>query len=170
MMHPRASGDTWLAVIRIGLGVWFVKSAFTKLGYVLAFGVLPLPGANDRFLAFQAKQVAEWAANPDIVGFYRWFLDAAVVPNAALFAHLQAVGETVVGLGLILGLFTPFVAGLGLFLTLNYALATWHRGTCQQGFHFLLIVCFLAVLFGHGWRRLSLDARRRGYRSSMGLA
>jgi thiosulfate dehydrogenase (quinone) large subunit len=169
MVYARAAGDTWLAVIRIALGLWFVKSAFTKLGLWWAFGVLPLPGANERFLAFQARQVAEWAATPQVAGWYRAFLDSVVLPNAALFAHMQAVGETVVGLGLILGLFTPFAAGLGLFLTLNYTLATWHRGTCQQGFHFLLLVCFLAILFGDGGRRIGLDARRKGYRPAVSL-
>jgi thiosulfate dehydrogenase [quinone] large subunit len=163
MTPARGSGESWLAVIRIAVGLWFLKAAFTKLGLWWVFGWLPLPGANQRFLGFQPKRVAEWAASPEVFGWYRAFLESVVLPNAVLFAHLQALGETVAGLGLVLGLFTQVSAGLALFLTLNYALATIHVGFCQQGFHFLLIVCLVALLFGDAGRRFGLDGRRKGY-------
>lgn len=170
MTPARAGGDPWLAVVRIALGLWFVKAAVTKLGVVWAAGWLPLPGANARFSAFQPKRIAEWAANPEVFGWYRAFLEQVVLPNAQLFAHLQTVGETMAGIGLILGLFTPFSAGLALFLTVNYALATWWQGFCQQGFHFLLIVCLVAVLFGDAGRRIGLDGLRKARRPALALA
>jgi uncharacterized membrane protein YphA (DoxX/SURF4 family) len=161
MTSPRAGGDLWLAVVRIALGLWFAKAAITKLGVVWLAGWLPLPGANARFSTFQPTRIAEFAANTG-VGWYRAFLEQVVLPHAPLFAHLQAVGETVAGIGLILGLFTPVSAGLALFLTINYALASYWQGFCQQGFHFLLLVCLAAVLFGHAGRRLGLDGLRNG--------
>ena len=47
-----------------------------------------------------------------------------VVPNQALFAQAIAVGETLVGISLILGFFTKAGALGGMFLSLNYYFAT----------------------------------------------
>ncbi len=163
MTPARSGGDPWLAVVRIALGLWFVKASFTKLGVIWVARWLPLPGANARYSAFMPKRVAEFAANTGI-DWYRVFLEQIVLPNAQTFAHLQAVGETVAGIGLILGLFTPLSAGLALFLSLNYALASYWQGFCQQGFHFLLIVSLIAVMFGQAGRRLGLDGWRKGGR------
>jgi thiosulfate dehydrogenase [quinone] large subunit len=170
MASDRGTPDPWLAVVRIALGLWFLKAALSKLGLVWVLGYVPLPGANGRFQAFQAKQVAAWVATPEIAGWYRAFLDSVVLPNAAAFAHLQAVGETAAGLGLLLGLFTPVSAGVALFLTLNYALATIHQGFFHQGFHFLLIVCLVAVLFGQAGRRFGIDGWRKGPRPAVTFA
>lgn len=170
MASGRVTPDPWLAVVRIALGLWFLRTAFAKLGLVFAFGVVPLPGASERFRGLQARQVAEWAASPEVVGWYRDFLASVVLPNAAAFAHMQAVGEAAAGLGLLLGLFTPVSAGLALFLALNYALATFYGGFFHQGFHFLLIVTLLAVLFGQAGRRLGLDGWRKGARPAVTLA
>src|SRR5919106_181542 len=164
-MNTRRGGpDPWLSVVRIALGLWFVKAAVTKLGLVWIGGRGPFFGANERFLWFQANRIAEWAATPEIAGWYRGFLESVVLPHAATFAHMQALGETAAGLGLLLGLFTPVSGGLALFLTLNYALATFHAGFCQQGFHFLLVVCLIAVMFGPGARRYGVDGWRKAPR------
>lgn len=168
-MSMSRGADPWLSVVRIAIGLWFVKAAFTKLGVVWVGGVVPFFGANARFLEFQAKRVAEWAATPEVAGLYRSFLESVVLPNAAAFAHMQALGETAAGLGLLLGLFTPVSAGLALLLTLNYALATFHVGFCQQGFHFLLIACLIAVMFGQGARRYGVDHWRKGPRPALSL-
>ncbi len=170
MASDRGTPDPWLAVVRIAVGLWFLKAALTKLGLVWFLGFIPLPGANERFQGFQAKRVAEWIATPEIFGWYRGFLEAVVLPNAATFAHMQAVGETAAGLGLLLGLFTPVSAGLALFLTLNYALATYYVGFCQQGLHFLLVVTLAAVLFGQAGRRIGIDGWRKGPRPAVTLA
>ena len=54
------------------------------------------------------KQASE---NP--IAFYKQFLEATVLPNSNLFAHLTAWGETVVGIGLTLGLLTGFASLVG---------------------------------------------------------
>ncbi|HEX7127251.1 MAG TPA: TQO small subunit DoxD [Thermodesulfobacteriota bacterium] len=170
MASDRGTPDPWLAVVRIALGLWFLKAAFEKLDVVWAFGYVPLPGASERFQVVLATRVAEWVATPEVAGWYRGFLHSVVLPNAATVAHLQAIGETAVGLGLLLGLFTPASAAVGLFLTLNYALVTIHLGFCQQGFHFLLVACLVAVLFGQAGRRLGIDGWRKGPRPAVTLA
>ena len=143
----------WIAVLRVVVGVWFVKAVWTKLTLAYAFGTIPYPVVSPRFIAFQPKRVAEYAAgNP--VGWYKDFLEATVLPNAGLWATLQSYGEAAVGIGLILGLCTGLTALVGLFLAVNYGLATQWMSFGQQGFHVMLttaMVIFLAARAGRAW-------------------
>lgn len=152
MIHPARA----IAVLRIVVGAWFVKAVWTKLALAYAAGVIPYPVVSPRFVAFQPKRVAEFAAgNP--VGWYKEFLERAVLPDAATFATLQAYGEAAVGLGLILGLLTGVTAVVGLFLALNYGLATQWMSFGQQGFHVLLITSMLLFLLTRAGRVWGID-------------
>jgi thiosulfate dehydrogenase [quinone] large subunit len=56
-------------------------------------------------------------------GWYAWFLQNVVQPNAGLFATLVALGEFAVGLGLLVGLLTGIAAFFGVFINANFILA-----------------------------------------------
>ena len=142
-----------LAVLRIVVGLWFVKSFVTKLGLVWIGGVVPIPGANGRWIATMPKLLAKYAeGNP--IGFYRQFLVDTVLPHGPLFAHLTAVAETAVGIGLAFGLLTVLASLIGMLLVMMYGLANFWQGPSQQGFHLLLFTClavFIAVRAGRYW-------------------
>ena len=92
------------------------------------------------------------AAAPPRFSTVKW--TGTVSPHAALFATLQTYGEVAVGLGLVLGLLTGLAAAVGLFLALNYGLATQWMTFGQQGFHVLLVtsmVLLLATRAGRVW-------------------
>jgi len=91
------------------------------------------------------------------VGWYKDFLEQTVLPNSRLFATLQTFGEAAVGLGLILGLLTGLTALVGLFLALNYGLATQWMTFGQQGFHLLLITSMVVFLMTGAGRLWGLD-------------
>ena len=153
MTYPQ----TCIAVLRLVVGAWFFKAVWTKLTLAYVGGVLPYPTVSPRFLAFHPKRVAEFAAdNP--VDWYKAFLQNTVLPHASLFATLQTYGEVVVGLGLILGLFTRLTAIIGLVLSLNYGLATQWMTFGQQGFHLLLITSMVIFLVAGAGRAWGLDA------------
>lgn len=149
MIHP----DRWVAVLRIVVGAWFLKAVWTKFTVAYLADTIPYPVVSPRFLGFQPKRVAEFAAgNP--VDWYKDFLEHTVLPNSRVFATLQTFGEAAVGLGLILGLLTGLTALVGLFLALNYGLATQWMTFGQQGFHVLLVtsmIIFLAARAGRTW-------------------
>jgi thiosulfate dehydrogenase [quinone] large subunit len=149
MIHPERA----VAVLRIVVGAWFLKAVWTKLALGFAGGVIPYPVVSPRFVGFQPKRVAEFAAgNP--LGWYKDFLDTTVLPHASLFATLQTYGEVAVGIGLVVGLLTGLAAAVGLFLALNYGLATQWISFGQQGFHLLLITSmalFLVTRAGRVW-------------------
>jgi uncharacterized membrane protein YphA (DoxX/SURF4 family) len=159
MHHPAE----WLAVLRIVVGLYFVKSLVTKMSVVMVGGILPLPVVSERWLTVMPKIVARQASeNP--LGFYKQFLEGTVLPNSNLFAQLTAWGETAVGFGLTLGLLTGLASLVGLVLVLNYGLATQWMSPGQQGFHLVLFFLMLAFFFARAGRTRGLDgwvARRR---------
>jgi thiosulfate dehydrogenase [quinone] large subunit len=153
MRYPQ----TGIALLRIVVGAWFLKAVWTKLTLAWVGGVVPLPVVSPRFLAFHPKRVAEFAGDKPI-DWYKAFLQETVLPQAKLFATLQAYGEVVVGLGLVLGLFTGLTAVIGLVLSLNYGLATQWMSPNQQGFHLLLVTLMLIFFLVRAGRTWGLDA------------
>lgn len=153
----------WMAVLRIVVGLYFVKSIVTKMSLVMAGGVVPVPAVSDRWLTVMPKIVAKQASdNP--VTFYKHFLEGTVLPNSSTFAQLTAWGETVVGIGLTLGLLTGVASLVGLLLVANYGLATQWMSPGQQGFHLVLFFLMVAFFFARAGRVWGLDAwlaRRR---------
>jgi thiosulfate dehydrogenase [quinone] large subunit len=83
-------------------------------------------------------------AHPDVSSWYAWFISTIALPNATLFSYVVTFGELLVGVGLILGVFTTFAALGGIFMNLNYLFA----GTVSIN-PLLLIVQILLV---QAWR------------------
>src|SRR5262249_19576464 len=153
---PMIHADRWVAALRIVVGVWFVKAVWTKLALAHLSDTIPYPVVSPRFAAFHPKRVAEFAAgNP--VEWYKDFLEGTVLPNSRAFATLQTFGEAAVGLGLILGLLTGLTALVGLFLCLNYGLASQWMSFGQQGFHVLLVTSMLVFLGARAGRTWGID-------------
>ena len=147
----------WIVLLRVVVGFWFLKAVWTKLTVAWLFGVIPYPAVSPRFVGFHPKRVAEFAAgNP--VEWYKHFLEGTVLPKAAVFATLQTYGEVAVGLGLVLGLLTGLSALVGLYLALNFGLATQWMSFGQQGFHLLLTTSMIVFLGARAGRVWGLDA------------
>jgi thiosulfate dehydrogenase [quinone] large subunit len=62
-------------------------------------------------------------ANPAVQTWYAGFLQHLVLPNVVAWSYLVSWGETLVGIGLILGIFTGIAAFFGSFMNINYLLA-----------------------------------------------
>jgi len=153
MSHPAE----WLAVLRIVVGLYFVKSLVTKMSVVMVGGVVPVPAVSARWMEVMPKIVARQASeNP--LAFYKHFLENTVLPNSSMFAQLTAWGETVVGIGLTLGLLTGLASLVGMFLVVNYGLATQWMSPGQQGFHLVLLFLMLAFFFSRAGRIWGVDA------------
>lgn len=90
--------------------------------------------------------------HPDVRLFYGWFLQHVVLPNVKIFSILVAWGEVLVGIALILGLFTVVASFFSGFMNLNYMLA----GTMSiNATMFVGAVILLAAWRTAGW--LGLD-------------
>ncbi len=132
--------DLWRGVFRIVVGVFWLYFASQKWGGVAWMRPL-IEGAP--------------AVNP-IPGLHE-LLAVVVAPNWFGFAVLQAVGETVVGVLLVLGLATRKAAVLGLLLALNLALVVAFESS-DLGFRWLYYLAVLVnaelVLAEAGWPAL----------------
>lgn len=162
MRHP----DRWLAMLRIVVGVWFAKSITSKFTWSVAGGVIPVPRVSERWINFLPERLSEYVANnpPD---WYREFLVNTAIPNSDALARATAVGEVAVGVSLTLGLLTVLGALGGLWLIVNYFLASLGAGFNTQGFHVLLMACMIAFIAARAGRTWGLDGwlRRRYPRS-----
>jgi thiosulfate dehydrogenase [quinone] large subunit len=109
----------WL-IIRVYTGYEWLLAGWEKLhspAWIGAKGGSAIAG----FAAGALKQTG--GANPAVSGWYAWFLQALVLPHAALWGWAIALGETAVGIGLILGLLTGVAAFFGGLMNANYLLA-----------------------------------------------
>lgn len=142
------------AVVRILTGILFVAEGLSKV-------------TGDFVTGEFAKEAPQIAARS--FPFWRHFLETAVVPHAAVFAWVVALGELAVGLGLIAGLLTRVAAGGGALLMLSIALGAarpaagaswddWITAGLTSKFACLLLLALLAADAGRVW---GLDGRRR---------
>jgi len=99
---------TWLAVFRIYTGIFWLLHGVPKI-------LNPNFARPDGMLANMVRE-----ASASTSGAYHDFLVHVVLPNAALFGHLVAWGETLTGVSLLLGLLTRWGGLVGVFLPLNY--------------------------------------------------
>ncbi|MFZ5622869.1 MAG: TQO small subunit DoxD [Gemmatimonadota bacterium] len=156
-MTPMSHPDAWLALLRIATGLYFVKALWTKLTIGFVGGVLPGLFVQQRWITVMPKIVARQASeNP--IPWYKAFLEHAVLPNSDLFAILTAYGEAAVGLGLVLGVLNGAASLVGLFLVINYGLATQWMSAGQFGFHYTLFFLMIAFFFARAGRKWGLDA------------
>ena len=151
MRHP----DRWLALLRLTVGLWFLKSLFTKVSVTLVAGIIPVPVASERWIATMPKLIAKYAADNPFPAYKAFLLDT-VVPNHA-FAHLTALGEAAIGISLTLGLLTEVGAAFGVLQVILYGLAVQHMSSGQQGFHVMLLAMMISFLFAHAGRTWGLD-------------
>lgn len=136
-------------------GAWFIKAIGTK--WVLFGGILPVPMASQRWIETMLGILQGFAeANP--LAWCRGFLQQTVIPNAEIFAHLTAVGEGLVGIGLTLGLLTRTSAVGGLFLLLVYEFSALGLPFSRHGLRLLMIVAVVAFFFARAGNVWEFDA------------
>ncbi len=62
-------------------------------------------------------------AHPAVQGWYAAFIKAIILPAVGFWSYVVAFGEVLVGIAMILGIFTGIAAFFGFFMNMNYLLA-----------------------------------------------
>lgn len=119
------------------------------------------------------KLSAGWLASPDNLlgslnsykdhasGFQLRYIEHVAIPLAGLWSKLIAVGETAVGISMVLGLLVRFSSLVGIFMLLNYHLINGNLlsldffSTPWAG---LLIAALLVLFLSCGGRWAGIDA------------
>ena len=87
-------------------------------------------------------------AHPDVQSWYAWFLQNVVLLNATVWSFAISWGEFLVGVALILGIFTGIAALFGGFMNMNYLLA----GTVSTNpILFLIAMALILAWKTAGW-------------------
>ncbi|MFE1438163.1 DoxX family protein [Streptomyces sp. NPDC058739] len=138
------SGAEWLAVLRIGLGLWWLESWRHK----------------DKKAWFERGSGIEWAAG--VAAGHRWGavrsgFRTVVAPRPRLMAYVVAYAELALGLGLISGLLTPVALVGGLLLNAVYFVLMIHDWA-EQGQNSMMGLISVVGLFGMSWQTWSLDS------------
>jgi thiosulfate dehydrogenase [quinone] large subunit len=86
--------------------------------------------------------------HPAVQGWYASFLRAVIQPIPQFWSYVVSFGETLVGLALIVGVFTGIAAFFGIFMNMNYLLA----GTVSTNPILLILSIFLVLAWKTaGW-------------------
>jgi thiosulfate dehydrogenase [quinone] large subunit len=135
-----AASWLWL-IVRLYLGYEWLSAGIGKLGSPAWTGAQAGAAVTGFANGALAKAGGE---HPDVTGWYSWFLQNLVIPNAGVFGWLVTLGELAVGAALILGALTGIAAFFGVVMNANYLLA----GTVSTN----PILIILGALLMLAWR------------------
>lgn len=148
---------SWMVLLRMYVGVLWLLEGVNKItegwlvpGNIKIVQVASTSGAS----AAETGEAAVVYATPILAkapGFYQWFTDAVVAPNAGLFQFMVVFMEIGIGLALIVGLFTFFASIGSLGLVANFILSA------QTGWDILWFVFAAIALMGGAGGGFSLD-------------
>src|ERR671911_412245 len=113
------TAPVWL-ILRLWLGYEWLQAAWGKWiegGWVGQ-------GAGGAVKGFAQGAIAQTAGeHAQVTGWYASFLENVVLPNAALFSYLVILGETLIGVALVLGAFAGIAAFFGVFMNASFLFA-----------------------------------------------
>ena len=109
----------WL-LLRLYLGWEWLQAGWGKLHNPAWIGSKAGTAITGFLTGALAKSSGE---HPDVQGWYAWFLQHVVLTHSVLWSYLVAWGEVLVGVALILGIFTGIAAFFCSFMNLSYLLA-----------------------------------------------
>lgn len=109
----------WL-IVRLYVGREWLTAGWGKLGNPAWTG----DNAGTAIAGFVQGALAQTGGeHPNVQGWYAWFLQNLVLPHAEVWGYVVTFGEILVGIALILGIFTGVAAFFGSFMNINYLLA-----------------------------------------------
>lgn len=165
LRNPKYTGIIWL-LVRLWLGYEWISAGFEK---VFGEGSAAWVGdkAGSGVTGFLNGAIAKSAlapgfdpiknAHPAVQTWYAYLVRDLFLPNATAFSYLVAYGELLVGIALIVGIFTHFSALMGIIMNLAYLLA----GTTSTNPNMLVVgmVVLLAGGIAVGYYGLDFFAR-----------
>ncbi|GGC79669.1 hypothetical protein GCM10007216_07710 [Thalassobacillus devorans] len=131
-----------LTVLRVYLGYAWLTAGWGKL----------TGGGFDSAGFIQGAIGNASGEHPAVQAWWASFLEGVALPNAEIFTFLVMWGEVLVGIALILGIFTNFAAIMG--LVMNFAFL--FSGTVSTNAQMVLLTVFIAVA-GYNAGKIGLD-------------
>ncbi|WP_112182509.1 DoxX family protein [Paraliobacillus zengyii] len=120
-----------LAIIRVYIGYSWITGGWGKI----------TGGGFDASGFIQGAIANSAGENPTVQGWWAAFLENVALPNAEIFSFLVMWGEVLVGVALILGLFTNFAVLMGLIMNFSFLFS----GTVSTNGQMILLGIFVLV-------------------------
>ena len=137
---------SWIALLRIMLGLLFLTTWYSNLGKGFY--------TPDGLLNFFTNVLPQ---SDNSLTWYAAFINSGILPIRDFFAPFQLVSEFLLGLFLLIGLFTPWISVAAAFFILNTFMATFGH---DWPWSYATILGILFVLFfTRAGRSLGVDAR-----------
>jgi thiosulfate dehydrogenase (quinone) large subunit len=135
--------EQWLAVLRIGIGLWWLESWRHK----------------NKEAWLKRGTGIDWAAS--VAKEHPWpfigrTFERTVLPRKMAMAWLVVFGELAIGLGLVLGFLTPVAAVAGLVLNLMY-FVLMIKDWAEQGQNSMMALIQVVILGTQAWETWSVD-------------
>jgi len=119
LLSDTRSSVLWL-IVRVYVGWLWLEAGWGKLHNPAWVG----DAAGTAITGFVKGALEKTGgAHPDVQGWYAYFLENVVLPNAEIWSTFIAWGELLVGIALIVGLLVGISAFFGIFMNLNFMLA-----------------------------------------------
>jgi uncharacterized membrane protein YphA (DoxX/SURF4 family) len=129
---------TGLAALRVCLGLFTLTEACEKWRWLL--------NAEDL-----STKLSAWSSNAN--HWSAWYLQHVALPYVSIWARVVLLGEVVMGLALLFGVFTRPLAMLGVLFLLNFYVASgliFHVDFLTSGLGLPLLGGMLALAIGAG--------------------
>jgi uncharacterized membrane protein YphA (DoxX/SURF4 family) len=133
----------WIVILRVMMGLVFLTTWLNNLNKGLY---------GDGYLPF----IQSWADGSSL-RWYAAFLYNVIIPNIEILRVIQVVTEgLIMGVFLIIGLFTPISAAISWFFVVNLFLASF--GTGEWPWSYIMMGVMLAVIaLSRSGRSLGVD-------------
>jgi thiosulfate dehydrogenase [quinone] large subunit len=138
------TGLEWLALLRIGLGLWWLESWRHK----------------DKRAWFERGAGINWArsvAEKHPWGAVQRGFDVVVAPRPKLMAYVVVTSELALGLGITFGFLSPIALVASALLNLLY-FVLMIKDWAEQGQNSMMFLIAVVCLGTHAWQEWSLDA------------
>ncbi|MHB0874499.1 MAG: DoxX family protein [Anaerolineae bacterium] len=113
------TGIVWL-IARLLLAYEWIPSGWEKLfgpgssAWVGAEAGTAVTGFLNRALTLATGE------HPAVSQWYAWAIQNLLLPNATVFSYLVAVGEVLVGIAILFGMFTRFATSMALIMNMSF--------------------------------------------------
>ena len=171
LKHAKWAGILWL-VARLWLGYAWLTAGIEKV-FGAGSAAWVGPKAGTAVAGFLKGAIAQSALAPGFdpsktphPAVQTWYANLAqnvFLPNATVFSYLVAYGELLVGIALIVGLFTHFVALMGVLMNLAYLFA----GTTSTNPQLLVVGLTIALAGGVAVGYYGLDFFARPFERTL---
>lgn len=143
LFNDTRSALLWL-IVRLYVGYTWVNAGWGKVNSSAWTG----ENAGTAVSGFINGALSKAEEGKDVTGWYASFLENVALPNAKLFSFVVAYGELLVGLGLIVGLFTGIAAFFGSLMNVTFLFA----GTLSSNPILFILATWLVLAWKNaGW-------------------